>query len=478
MHAVTEPERPDAVLRDAVVRRVELRVIGNRHPRRQCGDTGQRLMNRRRAVGRLGPTDARRADAMCRQALQHLPLEHLGRPVRMKIREVGQDGRKNGGDRSRCSSPDETARTVVAKADRKGGQILIATNGHPPAAIDGLAPTIRGGGSGHSAPQVVMAVGAADGRGTEARHPASVADAPSMTIKANSGRQGSGAAVALTELLDNPNQPARSADEAFATITVAGRGHTARLEWPWDRPSTTVYEDERLAPPGRRPAEGIGSVMSSPNAIVLSERAAAILQGFPDGWLFAGATKKARWSQIGMAMPPRREGRRSVIALGSTGLLFRDSRLWHQVKRCDVRARELADRHYSRQTPGAAEFMANGRTLVLLTLDARAVWGVIENNDPHGGRHWRCAIFRNEGTTLSSRLVEEATAETIKHWRRKYHALPPVALTTEIDPTQTRPKLHPGRCFREAGWTVVEVSNRSNRHKELVILRAPMERYA
>jgi DNA (cytosine-5)-methyltransferase 1 len=44
--------------------------------------------------------------------------------------------------------------------------------------------------------------------------------------------------------------------------------------------------------------------MSGANAIVLSERAAAILQGFPDGWLFSGATKRARWSQIGQAMPP------------------------------------------------------------------------------------------------------------------------------------------------------------------------------
>jgi len=31
---------------------------------------------------------------------------------------------------------------------------------------------------------------------------------------------------------------------------------------------------------------------------------AAILQGFPEGWHFAGETKRARWSQIGQAMPP------------------------------------------------------------------------------------------------------------------------------------------------------------------------------
>jgi hypothetical protein len=165
--------------------------------------------------------------------------------------------------------------------------------------------------------------------------------------------------------------------------------------------------------------------------------------------------RRAAVDLVPAARHPGRDRRHALAAVEAhvMRLLFPDKRHWHQVKRCDVRARELADRHYSRQTPGAAEFMANGRTLVLLTVDARAVWGVIENNDPHGGRHWRCSIFRND-------------------------ALPSVALTTEIDATRTRPKLHPGRCFRAAGWTVVEVSTRSHRHKELVILRAPMERFA
>lgn len=43
---------------------------------------------------------------------------------------------------------------------------------------------------------------------------------------------------------------------------------------------------------------------SSANAIVLSELAATILQGFEESWHFAGETKKDRWSQIGQAMPP------------------------------------------------------------------------------------------------------------------------------------------------------------------------------
>ena len=44
--------------------------------------------------------------------------------------------------------------------------------------------------------------------------------------------------------------------------------------------------------------------MSLPDAVLLSERAAAILQGFPESWVFCGNTKTARWAQIGQAMPP------------------------------------------------------------------------------------------------------------------------------------------------------------------------------
>ncbi len=33
-------------------------------------------------------------------------------------------------------------------------------------------------------------------------------------------------------------------------------------------------------------------------------KAAALLQGFPEGWCFLGASKAARWAQIGQAVPP------------------------------------------------------------------------------------------------------------------------------------------------------------------------------
>ena len=81
---------------------------------------------------------------------------------------------------------------------------------------------------------------------------------------------------------------------------VDGNGG-ALLEWPWDRPATTVTARDEIGQPGRNGRDGTSQ---STNAIKLSERAALILQGFPDGYWIAGKTKKARWSQIGQAMPP------------------------------------------------------------------------------------------------------------------------------------------------------------------------------
>lgn len=147
--------------------------------------------------------------------------------------------------------------------------------------------------------------------------------------------------------------------------------------------------------------------------------------------------------------------------------LFEPDGHWHKVSRRDPRARELADRHYSRQTPGAAGFMASGKTLVLMTCDAAALWGAIENLDPAGGRRWRCSIFRNESPIRSSDLIVEATARTYAYWRRHYGGLPAVPLTTEVNPDRVKRKRDPGRCFLRAGWRRVDV------RRGLVVLQAP-----
>lgn len=91
--------------------------------------------------------------------------------------------------------------------------------------------------------------------------------------------------------------------------------------------------------------------------------------------------------------------------------------LWYRVDRCHWRARELADRHYSRQTVGARDFMSAGRVFVLVTHCGRAVWGAVENKDPSGALRWRVSIFRNEGAGLSSVLIREATDRTYARLR-------------------------------------------------------------
>lgn len=140
---------------------------------------------------------------------------------------------------------------------------------------------------------------------------------------------------------------------------------------------------------------------------------------------------------------------------------------WIEVRRCDRDAASIADRHYSRQTPGAIEFLPPGQTLALVTRDGGAVWGVCLNLDPVGSLRWRVTIFRREHGALASDLVREATALTYSRWRER-GPLPSIPLTTEVDPRKTRKKRDPGRCFLRAGWRVIDHDRRG-----LIVLKAP-----
>jgi site-specific DNA-cytosine methylase len=212
----------------------------------------------------------------CRDALQHLPLEQLGRPVRLK------------------------------RMDPK----------HPPCKPSDPGTTVRsGGGNGNAAPHLELRI-------PENHRPLKL-DRPSKTIMAKR-TQVDAQVLALDAPLRaaNINLPPADPDAPHRTIVGAGGGHqfmlsaepearpprafdgaAKMLEWPWDRPSTTVTTREAGPPPGHHPESG--SILSQPNAVVLSERAAGILQGFPEDWHFAGKTKRARWSQLGQAMPPQ-----------------------------------------------------------------------------------------------------------------------------------------------------------------------------
>lgn len=100
-------------------------------------------------------------------------------------------------------------------------------------------------------------------------------------------------------LLVHPKHPISTADKPSRTITTKGDGRGAQggcaLEWPWEAPATTLRARDELSQKGGQ----------SRNAIRLSERAGAILQGFPDDAVFVGRTKRSRWSQIGQALPPQ-----------------------------------------------------------------------------------------------------------------------------------------------------------------------------
>lgn len=132
----------------------------------------------------------------------------------------------------------------------------------------------------------------------ESQRPICTPDAPAPVQTADGGRPGKRAGV--LRALD-PNRPPAASHAPVRTISRAREQATIR--WPWDRPSTTIDSTDVLAPYGRDGRAGEHQ-RSHPNAVVLSELAATILQGFPEDWCFSGNTKTVRWSQLGQAMPP------------------------------------------------------------------------------------------------------------------------------------------------------------------------------
>lgn len=143
-----------------------------------------------------------------------------------------------------------------------------------------------------------------------------------------------------------------------------------------------------------------------------------------------------------------------------TGALFqRDpdpSATWQACNKGAWRLIELADRHYTRQTPGSNQCCRPGKNLTLLLSDGMAAW-VIWRPIPEVGRKdgleaWECTLFRNEGVRRSSALVREATAICFREW-----GWPPrdgliSAVGIEETRTARSPNVKPGHCFRRAGW--------------------------
>ena len=133
-------------------------------------------------------------------------------------------------------------------------------------------------------------------------------------------------------------------------------------------------------------------------------------------------------------------------------ILHGDAMEWMITHQADKRACRLADRHYSRKTRGAPQFVPPGRSLVLLTPEADALW-VSSWPKPEYAAYpdaWICTLFRNESAHLSSELIQQAVAATL--W--KYGPAPAQGMITFIDTRKIRHKRDPGRCYRKAGFEV------------------------
>ena len=119
------------------------------------------------------------------------------------------------------------------------------------------------------------------------------------------------------------------------------------------------------------------------------------------------------------------------------------------VNQSDLRLLEICDRHYNvkKQKVGKRKLaIGPGESLALMTaeLDAAFIWRK-ERFRLDGQSGVNCAVFRNEGKTLSSLLITEAMQIAGQRW-------PGERLFTFVNKKAIRSR-NPGYCFRKAGWS-------------------------
>lgn len=124
----------------------------------------------------------------------------------------------------------------------------------------------------------------------------------------------------------------------------------------------------------------------------------------------------------------------------------------------DQECRLLADRHYSRRTVGAKQFLYSGKKIVLRDAAGEVLFAWIfpdASMRMDGQTGYNCAIFRNESKRQSSDIILEAEQIAFERWG-------PNRLYTYVDPSKIK-STNPGYCFKQAGWKFVKVSQ-SGKH--------------
>lgn len=159
-----------------------------------------------------------------------------------------------------------------------------------------------------------------------------------------------------------------------------------------------------------------------------------------------------------------------------------DMTYWQRIDHTDPRALEMADRHYSRQSPGTPEFTPTGNKIVLMhfTEDGApaALWA---SHRPEPGQAtradgrdaWACTMFRVERkTVLASDLIREAVAITKALWA----PLPADGFYTTVNPRKVAPVMRRGKpvwgyCYIKAGWRVEDERTKT---RDLIVLTFPL----
>jgi len=142
------------------------------------------------------------------------------------------------------------------------------------------------------------------------------------------------------------------------------------------------------------------------------------------------------------------------------------------VSRRDPRVVGLYDRHYSSAKNNKTirhwlgyGITAPGETITLMSADSTVLFVWLKqryiDNDQTGVN---CAVFRNEGSILSSLIILEAERFAWERW-------PAERLYTYVDPNEIASH-NPGYCFKKAGWGLVRDEHRKPRltTKGLLIL--------
>ena len=131
--------------------------------------------------------------------------------------------------------------------------------------------------------------------------------------------------------------------------------------------------------------------------------------------------------------------------------------IWQMSNRADPLALPLADRHYSRQKPGTAQFVPPGSCVVFRALGALWVtsWPLAEFTQHAWAGAWVNSFFRKECAGKASDYILEAVAAT-RYWYAG-DGVPALGMVSFVDPKHVKPIMRRGQpiygyCYLRAGF--------------------------